>query len=145
LINSNKMQLIKTRLGHASPIALAAGYTLVRLCLLAFGEVLPDFITSGFNQIAWSVAVAALFVVVTWFRSDDWLSAGFLLALTVYLGDMVILLLGSAVQSGNVGPAIVGSITGSFTTLLFAVVGVPIAGGLVALARRLGQSIPRRA
>ncbi len=144
MINSTKMQLIKSRLGHASPIVLAAGYTLVRLCFLALSEVLPESITSGFDQIAWAVTVAVLFVVITWFRDDDWLSVGFLIALTVYLGDMVILVLGSALQSGSVGPAIIGSITGSFRTLLFAVVGVPIAGGIIALARKLGQSIPRR-
>jgi hypothetical protein len=35
------------------------------------------------------VATVTLFAIITWFRDDDWLAAGFLFTLTAYLGGVV--------------------------------------------------------
>jgi hypothetical protein len=128
------------RLGAVSPIALGVFYTVCVLAVTAIGNLVPVSILGTAVVIISSMVVfGVLFVTVTWFRDDDWLAAGVLMTLVVYAatalqGLSVILF------KGGIGPAaLYGAVTAG-GAIIYAIIMAPIAGGLVALARRLTRN-----
>lgn len=85
------------------------------------------------------ILLGLLFATVTWFRDDDWLAAGVLITLTVYAGVAIKGMLTVAFH-GGIGPAALWGAVTAGGAIVYAIIAAPLAGGMVALARRLTAS-----
>ena len=125
------------RLGSSSPIVLALVYTFCTFIVTGIDELVPGSLPgSTFITILSVIAFSLLFVMVTWFRNDDWLAAGVLVTLIVYLGVAVQGML-VVVFRGGIGPAALWGAVTAGRAIVYAIIFAPIVGGLVALARKL--------
>ena len=130
------------RLGAASPLAPALVYASAALAgslALRFGPDRPA--VRGAALVFWGAAGLLLFVVVTWYRDDDWLAAGFLLALTLLLGGWAADVIAEGVAARSIGGAVFAAAGAGLRVLARAVVTVPAAGGVVALARWVSRRL----
>ena len=98
----------------------------------------------------WIAAALLLVVVVVWFRDDDWLAAGFLLAMTLLLSGWPADILTAVVTQGSLAPALLAAPGVLLGVVVRGVVGVPLLGGVVALLwwltlRRRAPARPPRA
>jgi hypothetical protein len=102
----------------------------------------PDSLLLATLSLLLSVsALLALFVVITWFRDDDWLAAGFLFGITIMLAGAAADVVVGIIQTGSLGGAIVTSV-GMLMALVFrSLIAVPIAGGVIALARFITRKV----
>jgi hypothetical protein len=133
------------RLGNASPMITAGLYTAVAVLIALIHRFWSTNVALALVAFAAGiVAFIGLFIVVTWYRDDDWLAAGFLFALTVYLGNMFAEMLVAVIASRNLGAAVFQAGTASMGTLLRAAITVPISGGIITLARKLSAAWKRR-
>jgi hypothetical protein len=138
LVNRPHMRAFLHRVAAASPLVPALGDTAVAWLVNLVAPLAPQ---------AWAVLLPALllwvaagvlfFVVVIWFRDDDWLAAGFLLAVTFLLSAWTGDLLAAVVTQGSLAPALLAAPGILLGVTLRAVIGVPLLGGLVALLRWL--------
>ena len=133
------------RAGAASPLVPALTYGGV-LCLANLGLGLaPGSVAVALLALAaWVAAALFLFVVVTWFRDDDWLSAGFLVGLSVMLGALVADVVARVIATGSLGEAVFAAASASMALLLRAIIFVPVCGGAVAAARWVTRTIRKR-
>jgi hypothetical protein len=133
------------RLGNASPMITAGFYTAVAVLIALIHRFWSTNVALALVAFAAGiVAFIGLFVVVTWYRDDDWLAAGFLFALTLYLGNLFAEMLVAVIASRNLGAAVFQAGTASMGTLLRAAITVPISGGLITLARKVSAAWKRR-
>ena len=135
------VRLALKRIGSASPIVLVTAYTFSVLVVTGIHEIVRGSIAgSMFITILIGIVLSLLFVTVTWFRDDDWLAAGVLMTLTIYSGVAVQGLL-LVVFRGGIGPAALWSAVTVGGAIVYAIIFAPIAGGLVALARKLTRNL----
>jgi hypothetical protein len=92
------------RAGSASPLVPALTYGgVLSVANLLLGLAPNNVVVALLSLLAWVAAGLFLFVVVTWYRDDDWLAAGFLLGLSVVLGALVADVIARVVATGSVG------------------------------------------
>ena len=136
-LTSVPLRRILERLGSASPLVLGAAYLLCMLVVIAVAAAIPDNRPAlAFVQVLFTIVFSLLFVTVTWFRHDDWLSAGVLVALIVFVPVAVLGLI-AVFFDGGIGPASIWTVMNTWIAIIYAIVFAPIAGGCIALARRL--------
>lgn len=130
------MRALLRRVAAASPLVPALAYTASAwlanvAATLAPGSpwlLLPV-------ALLWVVTGLLFVVVVTWFRDDDWLSAGFLLGVTLLLSAWTGDVLADAVRDGSILPALASAPGILFGVVIRGVVTVPLLGGIVAALR----------
>ena len=129
----------------ASPLVPALGYTVVLTLAYIGAGFAPDnpFVALA-ALLAWFAALILLFVIVTWYRDDDWLAAGFLFALTRLLGGIVASAIGQTVTTKSIAGAAFQAASASWAVFLRAIIAVPVSGAFVALARWLTRLILRK-
>ena len=131
------------RLGAGSPLVPALGYAVAAIVANLVATVAPDQpLLLVLALLLWAVAGLMFFVVVTWFRSDDWLAAGFLISLTLLLGAWVGNLVADVIVQRSVAPAILAAPAMFLGVVVRGAIGIPVFGGLVALLRGLTPKPP---
>ena len=130
------------RIGAASPLVPALGYGLCVLVSALLVAADPDSLLLAVLSLLLSVsALLALFVIITWFRDDDWLAAGFLFGITTMLAGAAAGVVVGILQTGSLGGAIVTSAGMLMAVVFRALIAVPIAGGVIALARFVTRKV----
>ena len=126
----------------ASALLPAAVYTMVRTVAKLLTTLAPMSASAAFlTSLLWLLAAVYVFAVVTWFRDDNWLGAGMIIALTVFLGGVIADLAGRLVMPGPIVATLVGAASNTLTLLIRAVILMPLAGGVVAGARWLTNEL----
>src|SRR5436189_6194747 len=98
------------RVGAASPLVPALTYAGVLSVANTVTALVPGSLLIGvIGLLAWLTALLFLFVVVTWFRDDDWLSAGFLLGLTILVGGLAADVVARTVATHELADAVFSS------------------------------------
>jgi hypothetical protein len=128
--------------GAASALVPALAYTAAAwlanlVATLAPGEPL----LVGPALLLWAAAGALLFVVVVWFRDDDWLVAGFILSVTLLLSAWVGNALAESLVQRSLAPALFAAPGMFLGVVVRAALSVPLLGGLVALLRWLTRKL----
>ena len=124
------------RLGDASPLAPAGGYVGAAILANVGITLLPEQpVVVVLALLLLLVAGVLLFIVVTWYRDDDWLAAGFLLAVTVMLGAWIADAVAEAVSQGSIAAVVFAAPGAMLAFVVRSVVSVPVAGGIITLAR----------
>ena len=133
------------RLGSLSPIGLGLIYMTCVFVLRGVEALVAGSIAGAtFITVLSVIVFSFLFVTIAWFREDDWLSAGALVTLITYAGVAVQALLIVAFR-GGIGPVTLSGAVTIAGAIASAVVLAPIAGGLIALARKLTRESLRTA
>lgn len=132
------------RAGAASPTVPAGIYVGV-LSAASLGIALAprSALVAAVGVLLWLAALVCFGVVVTWYRDDDWLAAGFLLGVTILMGGFVADLLTSIVEARSVGPAIFTAAGAVPKLLVRALLLVPLCGAGVWLARWITARVRR--
>jgi len=132
------MRIFLQRVADASPLVPALGYTAAVWFASLVGTLAAQTWVLLLAALGlWVAAGLLLFIVVIWFRDDDWLAAGFLLAMTLLLSAWTGDLLAVVVKGRSLGPAVLAAPGILLGVVLRTVLGVPIMGGLVASLRWL--------
>jgi len=132
------MRIFLQRVADASPLVPALGYTAAVWFASLVGTLAAQTWVLLLAALGlWVAARLLLFIVVIWFRDDDWLAAGFLLAMTLLLSAWTGDLLAVVVKERSLGPAVLAAPGILLGVVLRTVLGVPIMGGLVASLRWL--------
>lgn len=136
------LRAILRRIGAASPLVPALGYG---GCILASSLLVAADPTSVLFAILAlllaAVATIALFAIVTWYRDDDWLAAGFLFGLTTMISGAVADVVVGMIQTGSIGGAVLTSVGMLFALGVRSLIAVPMSGGIIALARAVTRKI----
>ena len=128
------------RLGAGSPLTPALAYTAVVVVANLLASPLDHTVHPARALLALLMLAAAwvfLFVIITWYRDDDWLAAGFLLVVTLMLGAFVADSVVEIVRDRSVGATLLKVPGMLLAFVVRTVIGAPIAGGIITLARRL--------
>lgn len=121
-------------------------YCVVLTLVNVLASIAPESIIAALVVVlVWLAAAVLLFVIVTWFRDDDWLAAGFLLGLTLLVSAVVSDTVVFTVKTGSIAGAVFQAGTASMRVLIRAIILVPLSGGVVALARWISARVGRRA
>lgn len=124
--------------GEVTPLATGGAYALATILLNVFVAIMADnilVVLLGF--LSWIAVSILFFVVVTWFRDDDWLASGFLLGISAILSTVVANAVSGAIAERSVAPLIAAAPSMFFAVLTRGIILVPLAGGAVALGRRM--------
>lgn len=133
------------RVGSASPLVPAVTYGgVLAVVNVAIGLAPHSIAVALLGLLVWLAAGVFLFVVVTWYRDDDWLAAGFLLGLSIVLGALVADTIARVIEVRSIGEAVFAAAGASMALLVRAVILVPVCGGIVAAARWLTRVIQGR-
>ena len=133
------------RAGAASPLVPGVTYGgVLAVVNVALGLAPHNIALALLGLFAWLAAGVFLFVVVTWYRDDDWLAAGFLLGLSVVIGSLVADMIARVIEVHSIGEAVFAAAGASMALLVRAVILVPVCGGIVAAARWLTRVIRGR-
>jgi hypothetical protein len=137
---SKGVQSVLRRLGSTRPLVLVIAYTSCASVIAAVSEIARgSSLGATIVAILSLLLLSVLFVTVTWFRDDDWLAAGVLMTLTTYAAYAIRGMLMLAFH-GGIGPAALWGAVTAGGAIVYAIIVAPVAGGLVALARRLTDS-----
>jgi hypothetical protein len=134
------------RLGGISPLHLGlafAGSVAVARAVQLIGIRRGVGGLAELGEIAAGVISVGLWIVVTWFRDDDALAAGVLLAASIGGGALLTAALFAAIERGSIGEGILTLLFGQFSTFIGLLFFVPICTGLVWLARRISAAVNR--
>jgi hypothetical protein len=133
------------RAGAASPLVPAVTYGgILAVATLLIALAPENAAVALLAFLAWLAAALFLFVVVTWYRDDDWLAAGFLIGLSLLLGGLAADLVTRTVQTRSLGEAVFSSASASMALLVRALILVPVCGGVVAGARWITRAVRKR-
>lgn len=133
------------RASEASPLVPALTYGGVVTVVNVLLTLAPHSVVLALlGLLVWLAAGLFLFVVVTWFRDDDWLAAGFLLGLSIVLSALVADTIARVVEIGSLGEAVFTAAGASMALLVRAIIAVPLFGGIVAVARWATRVIRKR-
>ena len=132
------MRSFLQRMGAASPLVPAAAYSAVAVVANLIATLAPEQpLLLLIALLGWATAGVLFLVTVTWFRTDDWLAAGFLIAITFLVSSAVSNIVAAVIVQRSVGPAIAGAPGMMLGVVIRGVIGVPVFGGVVALMRWL--------
>lgn len=136
------MRALLQRIAAASPLLPALLYTATAWLANLVATLAPNSVALLLPAILlWAIVGVMFVVVVTWFRTDDWLAAGFLLGLTLILSGWTANLLAEAVTQRSIVPVIFGAPAMVLGVVVRAVISVPVLGGGVALLRWIGRLV----
>lgn len=122
--------------GELSPLVLAATYAGTSIGLNLMMGLAPESVVLAFLVLLlWLVATVVFFIVVTWFRTDDWLASGFLLGVTSILSVIVGNAIALAIAERSVAPLVTAAPSAFLAVLTRGIIAVPLAGGAVAAGR----------
>ena len=124
--------------GEVTPLATGGAYAVATIALNVFVAIMADnilVVLLGF--FSWIAMSVLFFVVVTWFRDDDWLASGFLLGISAILSIVIANAVSGAIGERSLAPLIAAAPSMFFAVITRGIILVPLAGGAVALARRL--------
>jgi tetrahydromethanopterin S-methyltransferase subunit D len=140
---------IMAGLDLSPPLRRLAALSDPRLGLAYTGGILPSVLLRGWAEshanLAWLnlpaallavVSLSALIAVVAFYRDDDPVLAGILLAGITGIGTGIALVVTTAIVTGSIGAAIVLVAGGSFVLVVRLILLAPIMAGAVWLARR---------
>lgn len=133
-------------LGQLPPHYLGVAFTAAAcigtaLRLIGESSHAPGFIDLG--RILLGAAQLALYIVVTWYRDDDALAAGVLLALTLIIGGLGATVLVGIVLDRSLTAAI-ALVTFSPLALIFqAIFLIPLSAAIVWIARKVSIMVER--
>jgi hypothetical protein len=134
------------RLGRLPPQHLGLAYTAaacVGTAFKLFGDAShsPGLVDLG--VVLLSVAGLALYIVVTWYRQDDALAAGVLLALTLIIGSLAATVLVGIVINRSLTAGIALVTFGPIALLFQAIFLIPLLTAVVWIARRVSAAVDR--
>lgn len=89
------------------------------------------------SALVWLAAAIYVFVVVTWYRDDNWLGAGMIIAATFFCGGLIGDTIVRIVQTASVGDALYAIASLMVGMLIRALILMPLSGGFVFGARWL--------
>ena len=126
----------------ASALLPAAVYTMVRTVAKLLTTLAPMSASAAFlTSLLWLIAAVYVFGVVTWFRDDNWLGAGMIIALTVFIGGVIADFAGRLVMPAGLETVLLGAASNTVTLLIRALILMPLAGGVVAGSRWLTNEL----
>jgi hypothetical protein len=125
-----------TQIGEKSPLAIAASYVAISMVVDFAAVFLPEnaFIVL-LVLLVWLVSWVLFFVIVTWFRDEDWLAAGFMLGVSSILVTVLSRPVAEAFVLRSIGPLVVAAPSAFLAVIVRGLIAVPLSGGMVALAR----------
>lgn len=128
----------------ASALLPATVYIMVRTVAKLLTTLAPMSATAAFlTSLLWLVAAVYVVGVVIWFRDDNWLGAGMVIAGTIFFGGVVADLAGRLVVPAGFSAALVGAAENTATLFVRALILMPVAGAIVAGARWLTEELKR--
>jgi hypothetical protein len=130
--------------GNGSPLIAPAVYVGGLILSNTAAALASSMLALLITLAIWPAVSLFLFVVVTWFRDDDWLAAGFLIGIPVLLGGFVADIVAQTVVGLSVGAAVLGAPGAILAVGLRSLIFVPLCGGVVALARWSTKRVRRR-
>ena len=141
-----KLRDIFQRAGAARPIVPGATYAAATIASEAMLALAPENPWVALVAVVlWLAASLFLFIVVTWFRNDDWLEAGLIIGLSVVIGGTFAQAVGMSITERSIG-AILLVLTANPGMFLLVIVRllilVPLSGGAVTLARIVKRPTP---
>jgi hypothetical protein len=132
--------------GNGSPLVAPVVYVAgLIVSNTAAAAVAPNIVSVLIMLAIWPAVSLFLFVVVTWFRDDDWLAAGFLIGIPVLLGGFIADIVAQTVVGLSVGAAVLRAPSAILVVGLRSIIFVPFCGGVVTLARSITKRVRRRA
>ncbi len=134
---TNPLRSALARLGQSSPIVPTGAY----VAAIALGSVLralfpESALAALLFLLVWGTAFLLLWIVVTWYRDDDALAAGFLIGIALAVGAPVGIFASQLIRTGSIGFALFAAWGGILGRILWAIVSVLVAGGIVWLLRQ---------
>jgi hypothetical protein len=113
-------------------------YCAVRMLVKLVTALAPvGAIISFLSALVWLAAVVYLFVVLTWYRDDNWLGAGVIMAATFFCGGLLGDTIVRVVQTASIGDALFAIASMMVGMLIRALILIPLSGGFVFGARWL--------
>ena len=130
--------------GNGSPLIAPAVYVVgLILSNTAATALAPNTLSTLIMLAIWPAVSLFLFIVVTWFRDDDWLAAGFLIGIPVLLGGFIADVVAQTVVGLSVGAAVLRAPSVILAVGIRSIVFVPFCGGVVTLARLITKRVRR--
>jgi len=124
--------------GLRSAIGAAVTYGAVRTFARLLTAVLPtSAIVALLSALLWLAAAVWLFIVVTWQRDDNWLAAGLIIGVSLFMGGLVAGFLSSLIDTTSLSSAVVATTMAFLGLLIKSIILVPLSGGCVFGARWL--------
>jgi hypothetical protein len=124
--------------GGTSAMFPVLAYLAVRMLAKLISALAPiGAFISLLSALVWLAAAVYLFVVLTWFREDNWLGAGVIMASTFFCGGLLGDTIVRIVQTASVGDAVYAIASMMVTMLIRAIILIPLSGGAVFGARWL--------
>ena len=134
------------RIAELSPLWLGIGFCLVRTTGIALqyaGKNAGSPAVSYVGDLISGAAVLVLYIVVTWYRDNDTLSAGVLLALTMLIGGIVATVLATGLVARSIVAALAVLTFSWMSVVVGAFVTVPVSVALVWVARFISRAVER--
>src|SRR4051812_17326771 len=93
--------------GAKSAMFPVLAYIAVRALAKLMSALAPmGALVSLLSALIWLAAAVFLFVVVTWYREDNWLGAGVIIASTIFCGGLLGDTIVRVVQTASIGDAV---------------------------------------
>ena len=122
--------------GQLSPLATAGIYAGISVGLNLLTLLAPTSVLLAFIMLLlWAAASVVFFIVVTWFRDEDWLASGFLLGVPLILSVFIANAVAQAVAEGSVAPLVGAAPSAFLSVIVRGIILIPLAGGAVAAGR----------
>lgn len=135
-----------TRLGRLPPHHLGIVYT-GAACIGTTFKLLGDTAHSrGLSELGYALLTVAgivLYIVITWYRDDDALAAGVLLALTFIIGSLAATVLVGVIVNRSLTAGIALVTFGPLALLFQALFLVPLSTAIIWIARRVSKAVDR--
>lgn len=130
--------------GLGSAVVAAGAYAVIRTVSKLLTAFAPTSAILGlFGALMWLGAALYLFIVITWQRDDNWLAAGFIVALSLFVGALVADFIAGIVDTSSVSGAALATTSASIGLIIRTLIIVPVSGGLTAGARWLTTELGR--
>lgn len=134
------------RLGRLPPHHLGLAYTGAACVGTAFKLAGDAAHSPGLNDLGYallSIAWTVLYIVITWYRQDDALAAGVLLALTLIIGSLAATVVVGIVIDRSLMAGIALVTFGPMALLWLALFSIPLSTAMVWVARRVSKAVDR--
>jgi len=132
------MRAILKRIAAGSPLLPALIYTAAAWLANTTATLAPTSeLLVALTALIWLAVGLLFFIVVVWFRDDDWLAAGFLLGVTLLLSGWSANVLAESITNRSLVPVLFAAPGMLLGVVIRGIISVPVLGGLVALLRWL--------
>ena len=144
MANERRFRALLARAGQGSPLIVTAIYGVGFLIWLLLSTVASRTgmrPIGGLGALVWLTGFALAYAVVTWYRDDDVLAAGFLLGLSAVIGGYVITLIVMGLAQGAIGGAMLAFTGGIIAVVIEGAIAVAVCAFLVWLGRMVHPGI----